>query len=137
VTEDELEELERSPLLDDPELSVALSVDVDVVVVVVVETLAEDARFCSCTSWTTRPATPPTPTTTIPTVAWVRRRAPRARTLLGLCTEVMAPVVPPGTERCVTLICASAVRIPEYLAKWGESDSNRRPRDYESPALTS
>jgi hypothetical protein len=40
-------------------------------------------------SWTASAATPPTPTTTMPAVTCVSRRAPRARTLLGRCPAVM------------------------------------------------
>lgn len=64
------------------EPSVALCVDV-VWLTEVVE------PGCAAASWIARPATPPTPTTTMPTVAWVSLRAPRARTLLVRFAVVM------------------------------------------------
>jgi hypothetical protein len=106
VTVDEPEVLDMSPVDPDPLLSVALLVEV--VVEVWVDEVDPDACAC-CESWTTRPTTPPTPTTTMPTVACFKRRVPRARTLSGRCVDVMSSVVPLRTEQRMTAICASAV----------------------------
>jgi hypothetical protein len=86
VTEDDPLDPDIVSLLVDPPLSVALSDCVFWVSVVL------DAACDCCASYAASPATPATPTATIPTVAWVNRRAPRARTLGGRCADVIPTV---------------------------------------------